>query len=192
MPQVAFVSPGTFLKTYLVRVYLMILIKAIGKILPWKLGSKRQIHFWGNPRLFLGFMPEVKIDLKDYRSMTYLLFHMAWDRNYWKYSRTQVSKPSEKLYMDEALVQSLVEEGLNVCHSQKRCFNILSPCFVKKKCFDPWVGVSSNFFILCYRVFTEPPWAEILSPLTGVKVSYEVGLKLTQGLGCPCSIKCLL
>jgi hypothetical protein len=158
----------------------MILIKAIGKILPWKLGSKRQIHFWGYPRLFLGFMPEVKIDLKDYRSMTYLLYHLAWDRDYWKYSRTQVSNPFESYGRDFSAVAGWERvKGIYIYATvRKDYFNILSPCFVKKSALTLGWGFF-KFINLCYRVFTEPTWAQILSPLTGVKVSYEVGLKLT-------------
>jgi hypothetical protein len=37
----------------------------------------------------------------------------------------------------------------------------------------------------------QSPISDILSPLTGVKVSYEVGFMSTQAWGCPFSIKCL-
>ncbi len=41
------------------------------------------------------------------------------------------------------------------------------------------------------KVYCHYNWAQILSPLMGVKASCEVGLKSTQAWGCPCSIKCL-
>ncbi len=47
-----------------------------------------------------------------------------------------------------------------------------------------YLRLSHVWFGFAYR-------AQILSSLTGVKVSYEVGYKSTQEWGCPFSIKCL-